>query len=153
MAAPCRKCGSQRTSSIEGWRNLVGRAFGYRVKLCVGCRRIRWIRNRSRVRSSEGESFEFAGWDELAVPMAPPPRTAPTAPARDFKPANAALTDTEAESGYRRVLSCPYCGGNRLQRSRRRFFERLRRKGKMMRCHMCWRRFPESRAILRDIAS
>ena len=44
-AKPCRKCGSTKTGSVpHGLLFKLARTFGYRLRLCGGCRRLRLVR-------------------------------------------------------------------------------------------------------------
>lgn len=179
MGIPCRKCGSQRTNSIHGWRDLLARAFGYRAKRCLGCYRVRWIRKSlTQTERAGGPSDppersslrEQASTNAVAPSMGvtlPPrkiidsgdeskhghsPAMEAAVPAREMKPPAAVPVATPpAASEFRGALCCPFCGASRVQRSRRRSFERLIGKGKMMRCRMCGKRFPLERAELREV--
>ncbi len=109
-AGPCRRCGSTKTGSVgHGWMYRAARAFGYRLRTCGGCHRLRLIR-----REPDAEPEVIAR------------------PQRDAAPP----LRMEAAVG------CPYCGSERIRRSRRRWFDHLLKRPKMARCRDCRRRFP-----------
>lgn len=109
-AGPCRRCGSTKTGSARhGFLYQVAQLFGYRLRLCGGCRRLRLV-----PRAQQGEP-EVIRTTEEATPAMSPPNNSP---------------------------ACPYCGSSDFRRSRRRWFDHLRRRSKMARCKQCHRRFP-----------
>src|SRR5438552_6757893 len=107
---PCRKCGSTKTGSARrGLLSKLAQTFGYRLRTCGGCRRLRLVR-----RQHEGEP------ETIRQPVS----KLPTPP------------------GAKNTVGCPYCGGTDIRRSRRRWYDRLMKRPKMVRCRKCLRRFP-----------
>lgn len=154
MGTPCRKCGSVRTSSLKGWRDLLARPFGYRVKECVGCHRTRWVRRRTRDSERTGQSFVSGKPptqpEQAAAKVAAPPTEAAVRAAEASPETGVSAEKPNPERHSRRAPCCPYCLSDRVRRSKRRWYERLIGKGIMMRCRECRRRFPEERGELRE---
>jgi hypothetical protein len=112
---PCRKCGSTKTGSVpRGLLFKLARIFGYRLRLCGGCRRLRLI-------PLEPEG----GPETIRQPESKPPTPAP------------------APAPVKNIIGCPYCRSTEWRRSRRRWYDRLMKRPKMARCRTCRRRFPQ----------
>jgi hypothetical protein len=114
MAAPCRKCGATKTEPVRpGLRHKLAQRFGYELRKCARCRKLRLINRRSRGVSSTGS------------PSEPEAATTP------------AFRDPDDFHG------CPRCGDKHFHRSQRGWFERvLLRRPPMARCSACRYRFP-----------
>jgi hypothetical protein len=58
MARPCPHCGAQKTESVRhGFWYTLAKAFGYRLRKCSRCRRLRLL-------PRHGETHETAGVDD-----------------------------------------------------------------------------------------
>jgi len=48
MATPCKKCGAEKTESVHhGVLYALAKVFGYRLRMCSRCHRLRFIPRRS----------------------------------------------------------------------------------------------------------
>lgn len=98
---PCRKCGSTKTGSARhGFSYHLARIFGYRLRRCGGCHRLRLIPRHPETK----------------------PQLIRAAPQKNPE-------------------ACPRCGSLDFRRSRRRWYDRVLRRPKMVRCRNCRRRF------------
>src|SRR5580698_2316370 len=113
MAVPCRKCGATKTEPVRpGLRHKLARRFGYELRKCARCRKLRLIHRGPRKTPASGEVTESA------------PAAAPL------------LRDPDGFHG------CPRCGEKHFHRSQRNWLERVLRRPAMARCSACRYRFP-----------
>jgi len=148
MAKPCAHCRSTKTRPAHGWQDRLLKAFGWRVRQCSDCGRLRLVPSavveadraaraaraaRHRDRRRRNESMPA-----VASPSAPADAHVVVAPAV----APPAANDPEGEDESELTLACPYCGATKTSWSKRSRWERMLRRGRMMRCHGCRRRFP-----------
>lgn len=124
MAAPCRKCGATKTEPVRtGLRHKLARQFGYELRKCARCRKLRLLSRRKK-RSADAD----AGLEEGASATA-----AEASAAEDA----VAFYDPDGFNG------CPRCGEMKFHRSRRGWVERaVLRHPPMARCSGCGYRFP-----------
>jgi hypothetical protein len=119
MAAPCSRCGATKTEPIRrGWRQSLARGFGYDLRKCARCRKLRLIDCGARTASSGAAS-------SAPEPGAHGPAYGP-----------GAFRDPDDFHG------CPRCGGPEFHRTRRRWLERVLSRPRMARCRACGYRFP-----------
>ena len=121
MAYPCKRCGATKTEVVHrGLRKRLVQSFGYELRKCARCRRLRIIeRGRWQPAASNG------GAQGGTVDDAPS-----QASARPFR-------DPDGFNG------CPKCGELRFDRSRRTWLElKLLGRPPMARCASCGYRFP-----------
>jgi hypothetical protein len=120
MAAPCGKCGATKTEPIRpGLRHKLARQFGYELRKCARCRKLRFL-SRGRKRTLNGQAAPESGVATEAASQGP-----------------AVFYDPDGFNG------CPRCGDMRFHRSHRGWFERrLLRHPPMVRCSDCGYRFP-----------
>lgn len=99
---------------------------------------------------------DAAAFIKEAVPIIPAAINASTEiepPSRPPGPLLRAEADTAPQPGinhgeesekvrHNKTYTCPVCGSRDCRRSRRTFWENIRRRPKMMRCRSCRRRFP-----------
>lgn len=118
MAAPCRKCGATKTEPVRpGLRNKLAKRFGYDLRKCARCRKLRLLRRRKRRRAEAGVEPEQ---NETAISQERP-----------------AFHDPDGFNG------CPRCGAMNFRRSRRNWLQReLLQRPPMVRCADCGYRFP-----------
>ena len=128
MVPPCQKCGAARTESVRHrypLRYSLAKVFGYRLRLCSRCNRLRLI---------PGEFLEKSHSELPASPIPAPAAEEPLEPPSPEPQQEAAPYDP--------LRACPYCGATRYRRSQRRWYERLMGRPPMARCRACYRRFP-----------
>ena len=128
MVPPCQKCGATRTESVRHRypvRYALARGFGYRLRLCGRCNRLRLIRK---------DFFEHAHSEPPADALPFPDTELPLEPPTPEPQEEAAAPETQ--------VFCPHCGSAKYRRSKRRWYERLVGRPPMARCRVCYRRFP-----------
>lgn len=117
MASPCRKCGASKTDPTHhGFVASVAGLFGFRVRKCARCRRLRFL-------------LPHEHTDE------PSPSKAPASPQATPKQG---LAGSKASSEF----ACPNCGSTDIRRSKRHWYERVLGRDPMARCRKCRYRFP-----------
>ena len=123
MAAPCRKCGATKTEPVRrGLRPTLAKRFGYDLRKCARCRKLRLISRR---------------------PVAAPGGSGANSP--EAAPSLAAGVSPGVEPAYDPdgFNGCPRCGERKYYRSARSWFERVvLRHPPMARCTQCRYRFP-----------
>jgi hypothetical protein len=131
MAVPCSKCGATKTEPVfesMHFRYKLARVFGYELRQCGRCRRLRLLEPHSRHRQTDSTGKESASGD-----------TASTALNTRHSPVGGEMAHADETDDLAR---CPRCGSTRCHRSRRRAIERLVRRFPMARCEACRHRFP-----------
>jgi hypothetical protein len=138
MAAPCSRCGATKTESVRhGLMYKLARRFGYRLRKCGRCRRLRLIpldnysAHRSDTTSHEPDTS--SGVTESA--------DKPLKPELDRAAAGAEKVRPEVQS-VKNSRRCPRCGATEFRRSRRNLLEHILFRPKMARCRNCRFRFP-----------
>lgn len=128
MATPCRKCGATKTEpSRHGPMHRLARRFGYRLRRCARCHRMRLVpldEPRDFPNDERLEGLDTSGHES-------PPDEALKEPAGP---------------------TCPRCGKSDYRRSRRRWWEHLLHRPHMVRCRSCRTRFPLPDKTLRAAA-
>lgn len=119
MAAPCRKCGATKTEPVrQGVRHKLARAFGYDLRRCARCRKLRLLPRRKK-RGADVAAGTFEQADAATAQERP------------------AFHDPDGFNG------CPRCGARNFRRSRRNWLQReLLRRPPLVRCAACGYRFP-----------
>jgi hypothetical protein len=124
MAKPCPHCGAEKTESVpHGFLYAIAKVFGYRLRACSRCRRLRLL-------PRQGERREASEVDVVASE----PRAA------DASPRSGRTNDADSQPPA--ADACPHCGSKDYRRSRRLWWERLIGRGPMARCRACRYRFP-----------
>lgn len=164
MVSPCPRCGDMRAEPLHRsiFYGLIKR-FGYRYSECARCGRRRLLVRRekdkhqnkqegkSRAASSSRPVTQSAARNDLTPPAVNPTEKIAATPAMAAAPsAPIAVMETvtpeeEANAAakvHRRRFTCQFCGSGDCRVSRRRFWERLAGKPKMLRCRECRKRFP-----------
>lgn len=164
MVSPCPRCGDMRAEPLHrSFLYPLFKRFGYRYSECARCGRRRLLvrrekdkhrhshESKSQAASSSRPLTPSAASNESTSPAVNSTEKIATAPAMAAT-ANApiALAETvtpedeanAAAKTHRRRYTCPFCGSGDCRISRRRFWERLTGKGKMLRCRQCRKRFP-----------
>jgi hypothetical protein len=128
MVPPCRKCGATRAESVRHrypLRYSIVKVFGYRLRLCARCNRLRLIPQ------------QFLEKQASELPVSPVPASAVEQP---LEPPN--LEPEESAKVFDHSQACPDCGATKYHRSRRRWYEHLMGRPPMARCRVCDHRFP-----------
>jgi len=144
MAKPCPHCRSTETRSIHGWQDTLLKTFGWRVRQCCDCARLRWVSSAVVEADRADRTARHRAQrrrERLRSPVASPsaPADAPVTVAAVVAPAGA--KDPEGDDESEPTLACPYCRATKTFWSKRTLWEHLLRRGRMMRCHGCGRRF------------
>lgn len=154
MAKPCAQCRSRSTRPTHGWKHHLVKIFGWRLRRCARCRRLRLIpaavvradraariaRYREQRRLAELIPVEAPAPILVTPPVAP--LVTPLVATASVVAPSAVANDADAEDRRERSSSCPYCGTAKTRPSPRTLWDHLLRRNRMMRCDVCWRRFP-----------
>jgi|SRR5271157_604825 len=148
MAKPCPQCRSTRTRSVDGWQDRLLKTLGWRVRRCSDCGTLRRVP--SAVVEAERAARAARHRERRRRERPTPAAASPSFSAEAYVPAapgvaSAVANDPEGGDEWEVTLSCPYCGSTKTFRSKRSFWEHLLRRGRMMRCRGCGRRFPEEK--------
>jgi len=149
MAKPCAQCGSTKTRPTSGLRARLVKIVGWRLRRCSKCRRLRLlpaavVRADRAARIARHRERQRGGSLPVEAP-APVPVAPPIAPLVAPEPAvapAAAANDAEVEDKWERSSRCPYCGTAKTRPSKRTLWDHLLGRAKMMKCDVCWKRFP-----------
>jgi len=144
MPAPCQKCGATKTESVSERSPLVNnlaRVFGYELRQCSRCRRLRLLKRRAghRQHHRPPNDTQVAGPGSGANERAAQEVSGPAARGSAGPATEHRSVDSAEPEGLAR---CPRCGGNQYRRSHRRKLERLLHRPPMARCKACRFRFP-----------
>ncbi len=159
MSSPCPRCGANKTKSVRhGIIYNTAWKIGYHMRRCSYCNRYRFIRMGGRnhphpndmtmeqLQESFNRQIVAAGGSLPANSPKPGENMAfdsgKEAGSQGAGPSTSPLNPTEERIEEDRPRSCPKCGSHNFRRSRRRWYERLLRRGRMARCSKCRHRFP-----------
>jgi len=142
MQTACRKCGATKTETVSEGSPLVNnlaRVFGYELRQCSRCRRLRLLKRRGGHRRYHRLPHEVpvvgpGGGEGAAQQVSGPAARGSAGPATEHRSVDSAVPDGLAH--------CPRCGSKKYRRSHRRKLERLLHRPPMARCKACRFRFP-----------
>jgi len=121
MATPCKKCGATGTEAVHhGLTYKLIKKFGYRLRKCSRCRRTRLLP------LAENPGSEREGHHHHH---------------QESAPVEAVPNEAEELHEKERREACPKCGKHDFRRSRRTWWEHLRRRPSMVRCRSCRHRY------------
>ena len=138
MATPCSRCGATKTETVRhGLMYNLARRFGYRLRMCSRCRRLRLLPlNNNGAHTSDAAPHEpgtSSGVILSADKALKPELDRPAASAEEVHPEVQSVKDSRR---------CPRCGATEFRRSRRNLLEHILFRPKMARCRRCRFRFP-----------
>jgi len=136
--------GATKTESVSERSPLVNnlaRVFGYELRQCSRCRRLRLLKRHAghRQHHRPPNDTQVAGPGSGANERAAQEVSEPAARASAGPGTEHRSVDSAEPEGLAR---CPRCGGNQYRRSHRRKLERLLHRPPMARCKACRFRFP-----------
>jgi hypothetical protein len=159
MASPCRHCGNTKTESVRhGFIYNTLWNMGYHLRRCSFCNRRRLFKRvdrhrphpddmtveelqrsfKRKIAESLGKTDEASTGNGVDMPFhSPEESTGHGAHSIRSSTGVVVAADEDQDSRF-----CPRCGSTDYRRSRRRWYERLIKRGKMARCSKCNHRFP-----------
>jgi len=144
VSRPCRKCGATKTEPVSQSMSLryeLARLFGYELRQCARCRRLRLLPPRGGRRHRDPAAVDAVVTTTGGVADDRATRDA-------FKPVPDSVAGGKTSQGEPNfdeshgAASCPRCGSRKYRRSRRRWLDRVMRRRAMARCRVCHFRFP-----------
>ena len=156
MASPCPRCGATKTGHVKrGLARWLLEQFGFRLRICGGCRRYRIFRfTRAAKDGGSNHDSSHAVPDTVNHEERKPPTQqssqssggelsddpASGDPASEAQASAVSATSESVRQGAA-PRACPECGSTNYRRSRRTSWERARGVPPMVRCRDCRYRF------------
>lgn len=137
MATPCSRCGATKTETVRhGLMYNLARRFGYRLRKCGRCRRLRLLPLHNHGEDHSDTANRGPNTSSGVTQTA----DKPLRPESDRAATGAAKVRPEVQSG-KNSHRCPRCGATEFRRSRRNLLEHILFRPRMARCKRCRCRF------------